>query len=401
MGLLVAAGNIIENALKGLLQDAHTVSPVVAHTELFALGAVQDHIHRLFREAFYRLRQGKTVFLGKRLEIHTENGIGTGAAPAGDLDRAVKNRLILIGDHKILIRNQAEAQAGTIRAGTGRIIKGEHPGLQLRKADAAILAGIVLRKTHLLSRVRKTDYNQAAGMGAGGFNRVGNTAALTLPDHQPVYHQFNGMLLILFAGDLLGKIIQNAIHTDTGKAGFPGILKHLLMLAFFAADNGRKHQKAGSLPQVKHPVHDLIHGLPADLLTALGTVGNTYPRPQKTQVVIDLRHRTNGGTGVLGGGFLIDGNGRRKTVDGIHIGLVHLSQKLPGIGAEALHIPALTFRVNGIERQAGFTGTGQTGKDHKLVPWNGKIDVLQVVFSGSPDMDRIVHSPHPFANSSV
>ena len=147
-------------------------------------------------------------------------------------------------------------------------------------------------------------------MVAGRFNGVGQTAAKTFFQHQPIHHQFNGVFFILLAADLFCQVIQDSIHSHPGKACFPSILKDFFMLALFPSDNRRKHQKFGSLPQIFHPVHNLVNGLPANLLAAFGTVGYAHPCPQKTQVVVDLRHRSHRGTWILGGGLLIDGNGR-------------------------------------------------------------------------------------------
>ena len=169
-------------------------------------------------------------------------------------------------------------------------------------------------------------------MGAGGFDGVGQTAANALFQHQTVHHQFDGVLFVLLRLDLFRQIIHNAVHPDTGKALLPGILKDLQVLALLPPDHGREDDKTGTLPQFLHPIHDLIDGLAADLLTALGAVRNAHPCPKQTQVVIDFRNRAHGGAGILGGGFLVDGNGGRQAVNGVHVRLFHLSQKLPGIG---------------------------------------------------------------------
>ena len=114
-------------------------------------------------------------------------------------------------------------------------------------------------------------------MVAGRFNGVGQTAAKTFFQHQPIHHQFNGVFFILLAADLFCQVIQDSIHSHPGKACFPSILKDFLMLALFPPDDRRKHQKFGSLPQIFHPVHNLVNGLPADLLAAFGTVGYAHP----------------------------------------------------------------------------------------------------------------------------
>ena len=148
------------------------------------------------------------------------------------------------------------------------------------------------------------------------------------------------------------------------------------MLALFATHNGRKDDKAGTLTQRLHPIHNLVDGLAADLLAALGTMGYAHSGPQKAQIVINLRDRAYSRTGVLGGSLLVDGDSGTKTVNGVHIRLVHLTQELTGIRTEALHIAALPLSINGIKGQAGFTGTGKACKHHQFISGNGKIHIF-------------------------
>ena len=202
LGLPIPAADIIENSLKGLFQDAHTVTPVIGHPQFLAFCTVEDNIHCLTGQGTDRCGQREVVFLCQCLKIHPENGVRTGRTPTAGLNGAVKNGLALIRDHQIFVRHQLEAQAGTMGTGTGGIVEGKHSGFQLRHADTAIVAGIILRETQLFFLIRKLDDDQSAGVIAGGFNGVGKTAALTLPDHQAVHHQLDGVLLVLFQLDL-------------------------------------------------------------------------------------------------------------------------------------------------------------------------------------------------------
>ena len=310
LGFPEPAGDIVHNALKGLLQHTHAATPVVGHPQLFLTGAVENHLHSRFRQLRNRHRQRKAVLLGQGLKIHPEHAVSADAVPAVDLDGAVQNGLALVGNHQVRVRHQLKAQACTVRAGTGRIVKGEHSGLQLGKADAAVLACIILGKTQLLIGVGQLDHHQSAGMGAGGFDRVRQPAAQALLQHQTVHHQLDGVLFVLFQRNLLCQVIQNPIHPNPGKALLPGILKYLLVLALFCPDHRGQNDKSRTLAQGLHPVYDLVNGLPGDLLAALGTVGNAHPGPQKPQVVVNFRHRAHSGAGVLGGGLLVNGNGR-------------------------------------------------------------------------------------------
>jgi hypothetical protein len=57
----------------------------------------------------------------------------------------------------------------------------------------------------------------------------------------------------------------------------------------------------------------------------------------------------------VGGRFLVDGNRRAEPLNGIYIGLIHLAQKLAGIGTQGLYVAALPLSKNGIEGQGRFT----------------------------------------------
>ena len=273
------------------------------------------------------------IFLRQRLKIHTEDGIRPGALPAGRLNRAVENGLVLVRNHQIGVGDELEAQTGAAGAGTRRVVEGEHSRLQFRQADAAVLAGVVLGKAQLLPGGGQLDGHKAAGVAARRLNGVRQAAAQTVLQHQPVNHQLDGVLFVLLAGDVLGQIIENAVHPHPGEAGLPGVLEHLPVFALFSPDDRGQDDKARPLSQRFHPVHDLVNGLAADLPAALRAVGNAHPRPQEAEIIVDFRHRSHGRTGVFRGGLLVDGNGRGQAVDGVHVRLVHLPKELAGVRA--------------------------------------------------------------------
>ena len=395
LGLLIPAGNVVHNALKGLFQNAHAVAAVIGHAQFFALGAVKDHILRFLRQFLKRHIQIKMVFLRQCFKIHAEHTVRPCALPAGHLNGAVQHGLCLVRNHQIGVRNQTEAQTCTGRAGTGRIVEREHPGLQLRQTDTTVLAGVVLGKAQFLFCGRQFDDDQSAGMGAGGFNGICQSAAQTFLQHQTVHHQLNIVFFIFLQFDLFRQIVQDAVHSHTGKAALAGILKNFDMFTLLGPHHRRQHNKAGSLTQGFHTVHDLINGLTGNLSAALGAMGCAHPRPQKAQIVIDFRHRTHRRAGILGGGLLVNGNSGRQTFNGIHIGLIHLSQELAGVGGQTFHIAALSFRVNRIKCEAGLAGTGKSRKHNQFISGNGQIDIFQIVLSGTPNHNFIIHTVSP------
>jgi len=59
----------------------------------------------------------------------------------------------------------------------------------------------------------------------------------------------------------------------------------------------------------------------------------------------------HGGTRVAGSSLLIDRDPRRQTLDEIDIRFVHLTEELAGVGGQRFDVPALTFRVDRVERE--------------------------------------------------
>ena len=200
------------------------------------------------------------------------------------------------------------------------------------------------------------------------------------------------MLLVLLQLDLLVQLVQIPVHPGPDVAGPLGVLKDLGVLTLLAPDDGGHHLDAGALRQREDLIDDLVNGLLANLLAALGAVGGAHPGPQQAEVVVDLRHRAHGGPGVLAGGLLVNGDGGAETLDIVHIGLVHLAQEHPGIGAEGLHIPSLALGVDGVEGQGGLAGAGEARHDHQLVPGDGDVDILQIVGAGAFDDDLVLHN---------
>ena len=391
LGLLIAALHIVQHALKGLLQNTVAVAPLIVERQLFLAGAVENDLLGLVRQLGKGRIQIKVVLLGHGLEIHPSNGIVFHIAPAGHLNAAVQQGQVRIGNDQLRVRHQLKAQARAGGAGAVGVVKGEHPGRQLRHRHAAGFTGVVEGIQGVAVVRQVVDQNDAAGVRDGGFDGIGQTAFQPLFHNQTVNDHFNVVLFILFQGNLFGQVVEVAVYPDTGETAFAGVLKHLLVLTLFAPDHRGENLKAGALRQPQNLVHNLVDGLFFDFPAALGAVGRTGSGPQQTQIVVNLRDGAHGGAGVLGGGLLVDGNGGAQAVDAVHIGLVHLSQEHTGVGGQALHISPLALGVDGVKGQRRFAGAGQAREDHQLIPRQRHIHIFQVVFPGAPDGDLISH----------
>jgi len=69
--------------------------------------------------------------------------------------------------------------------------------------------------------------------------------------------------------------------------------------------------------------------------------------------------------------------------------LLHLPEELAGVGAQRLDVPALAFRVQGIERERALPAPRHPGEHHQLLLGDVQRDALEVVLSGSLHEDGI------------
>ena len=119
----------------------------------------------------------------------------------------------------------------------------------------------------------------------------------------------------------------------------------------------------------------------------LGQCGWPTEGVEQAQVVVDLRDGADGGARGAAGGFLLDGDGGREAFDGIDVGALHLVEKLAGVGRKCFDVAALAFRIDGVEGERRFAGTGEAGDDGEGVARDGDGDVAQVVLAGAAHGD--------------
>jgi len=151
---------------------------------------------------------------------------------------------------------------------------------------------------------------------------------------------------------------------------------------------GQQHQP-GAFRQGHDVVHHLAHGLGLQGGAVLGAAGFPDAGVQQPQIIVDLGDRAHRGAGVVGGGFLFDGNGRAQALDQVHVRFLHQRQELPGVGREGFHVAALTLGIQGIEGQGGLARAGQAGDDDEPVPGQVQVHVLQIVGTGAANTDAV------------
>ena len=169
----------------------------------------------------------------------------------------------------------------------------------------------------------------------------------------------------------------------TGQVG-----EQRVVLALAAAHDRRQHLEPRALGQLEDAVDDLLRGLALEAGAVVGAVLDADPGVQQPEVVVDLGDRAHRRPRVAAGRLLVDRDRRRQPLDHVDVGLVHLAEELAGVGAQRLDVAALALGVDRVEGEARLARPGQACEHDELVARNLDVDVLQVVLSGTTDIDR-------------
>ena len=227
---------------------------------------------------------------------------------------------------------------------------------------------------------------------------VGEPGGDVLPDDDAVHHHVDVVLVFLVELGRLADLIELAVDLDALEALLLQLGQLLAVLALAPAHDRGQQIEPRPLRQRQHAVHHLRDRLALDRQTGGRRVGHADAREQQAQVVVDLRDRADGGAGVLGGGLLLDGDGRRQPVDMVDIGLLHHLQELARVGRQALDVAPLPLGIDGVEGERGLARARQPREHDQRVARDLEVDVLQVVLARAADMDGLAGLGGRFAH---
>ena len=235
------------------------------------------------------------------------------------------------------------------------------------------------------------DLGDTVGQLQGGFQRVGEAALDAVAPDEAVDDDLDLVLLVpgkpLVALQELGDVDDLAIDPGTHVALTGEILQQRVVVALAAAHDGCEHLEPRAIGQQEDAIDDLLGRLTLQPGAVVGAVLHADSGVQEAQVVVDLGDRANRGSRVAAGRLLVDRDGWGQPLDHVDVGLVHLPEELPGIGAEALDVPALALGVDGVEREAALAGPGQSGEHDHLVARQLHVDVSQIVLARATNND--------------
>ena len=329
----------------------------------------------------------------------------------GVVRRAGPRQNAAVGDREVHVEQRAdihfldETQTITRRASAVRRVERKRVRLDLGKRLSGRRIDELLGEEHVLPlAVRLDDVDQQLALAVleGELHRVGQALLERFVlmraglDAQAVDDQLDVVLHVAVELDLLLELVHLTVHAGAHETLLQVPLEQVFVGALAVLHQRREQQDADFRGGVlrgrkrRDGVHDFLHGLAAQTLSGGGTARMAHAREQQAQVVVDLRDGAHGRTRVVARAFLVDGNRGRKAFDQIDIGLLHHAQELPGIGGQRLHVPPLSFRVDGVEGERRLSRTRKPGDDDELVLGDVDVHVLEVVGAGAAHADDAV-----------
>ena len=344
--------------------------------------------------------------LGQRLQRLLVVGRG-GAGLRPRIDGAFGEGEVGVGHDEVGLELQLGAEAVAGRAGAGGRVEREQPRLDLVDGEAGDGAGEARREGDALVRLVLRLVG-ALGVGVGqrlvgqlgddhlilrqperGLEAVGQALGDVGAHDEAVHDHVDVVLELLVELGRLVDLVERAVDLDALEALLLQLGQLLLELALAAAGDGRQQVDARALGDGEHAVDHLRHGLALDRQPGGRRIGHADAREQQAQVVVDLRHRADGGARVLRGRLLLDGDGRRQAVDVVDVRLLHHLQELARVGRQAFDVAALALGVDGVEGERGLARAGQAREHDEGVARDLQVDVLQVVLARAADVDRL------------
>ena len=386
--LLVPALDEGHHALERRRVRPLTPVPVaVAHLDL-RLVPVQQRLLGALRQPCPGDVRTEAERVGERADEAAEVVPGVPVRPG--VQRALVERLLLVRDDQLRVDLHAGADAGAVRAGAEGGVEGEGARLQLLERQVVVRAVEVLGEHPLALRivlveVDEVEDHHAAGQPERGLDGVGEPPLRALLDREAVDDHLDRVLLLLLQLRRLGELDRLPVDARPAVALRLKLVEEVDELALALAHQRREHLEAAARLQAEHPVDDRLRRLPGDGTPALGAVRLADAREEQPQVVVDLGDGADGRTGVARGRLLVDGDRGGQALDEVHVGLVHLTEELPGVGGKRLHVAPLALGEDRVEGERRLARPREPGEDDERVARKVDRDVPEIVLASATD----------------
>ena len=232
-------------------------------------------------------------------------------APVPAADGSLGQAGLGVQDDSRRVEILLDAQTITAGAGTGGIVERKQAGFQLVDTVAAFGAGEARGKHNVgFFFVHVADCGEAIGQLQGGLEGFGQAQAEVFPDLEAVDHDIDRVLLFLVQIRQIVEIADATVDARPHETRGAQLLEDLLVFSLAPAhDRGQQHELT-ALRHGQDAVDHLADRLCLQRDVVLRAAWLTDSGEQQTQIIVDFRDRAHGGSRVVRGGFLLDGNSR-------------------------------------------------------------------------------------------
>lgn len=125
----------------------------------------------------------------------------------------------------------------------------------------------------------------------------------------------------------------------------------------------------------------------SDLVAACGAASRCKFGEQESQVVGRFGGGADGGSGPRRETAGANGDGGGDSIDPFGVGFVEVLEELAGAGRQAFNVPALSFGVEGVEREGRLPAAADAADGEPLPVGYVEVNVLQVVDADLSEFD--------------
>ena len=137
----------------------------------------------------------------------------------------------------------------------------------------------------------------------------------------------------------------------------------------------------------KNLISDGLGRLRPNFAAATWTKRMRDARPEQFQIVVNLRHRADGGARAFHRVRLLDRDRGRNAANFVDARFVHAIEELPHVRAERFDVAALAFRVNGVESERRFSAPARAGDDGQFSERKIDIDAFEIVLARAANLN--------------
>ena len=346
------------------------------------VGSVHDLVHRFLRYFADRRLECQAIFLTYRFDLPEDQCI---LIFSQCHDTAVIDAHRRIGHDFLHIQQIDLPQSLTLRTGALRRIEREvmRSRLAVRKSRYRVHQPLAVMTCFARIRIQYED--ESVALLHRHLQAFLEPALVAVGNNQLVDHHFHIVHLVAVEFHPVDDLAHRAIPPYIQIAFLAQLFEQLLIMSLTVANHRRQNVGALSLVAFEDQMQHLFFGIFHHLLPAQVRPGFTGPGIQQTQEIVYFGSRSHGRTRVLVCCFLLDRDDRTQPGDLIHVRAFHISQEIPRIGREILHITTLPFGKERIECQRRLAAAAHPRNHRQCITRNLDVYILQIVNPCSPD----------------